>query len=195
VLETNSNTNLLLHDTCSHCGSPLDFKNIPKVLAHMSAHILHGPEITYPLPCGLCLSPAPMCEFFLVKGKGRNGSTIIDMRRSHCKNLRAKFRLSSASKFKRSSPSTNVPLQCPYCPSKSAAVWKFCLEHHMRKVHPDVDRKQYEHMWMIGDDERSLLQHVWNTRETSGMPKKSAKQKKDGELEISEAHSSRMALR
>ena len=98
------------------------------------------------------------------------------------KNLRVKFWLSSASKFKTSSPSTNaIPLQCPCCSSKWVAVWEFYLEYHMMKVHPDVDRKQYEYMWLIGDNKRNLLQHVWNTREISSMPKSQENQRKTEE--------------
>jgi hypothetical protein len=165
----------------------------------MSAHILHGPEITYTNPCGLCLSPAPMCEIFLTKSTGHNPVDVIDLRKSHCKYLKKKkFNLRTAAKVTNHKPSSNVPVQCSLCPSKgksrAPAVWKFNLERHFREVHRDVDQSEYEGMWAITDREQSLLKHKWETRLTK--PKRRSK-KKEGirELQISEAHSSRMAFR
>jgi hypothetical protein len=143
-----------------------------------------------------------MCKYFLTKVKGRDGGITIDMPKSHCWNLTArKFNYNIAQKSVPRLPSSNVPIQCPCCPSqgrnKALAVWKLCLEDHFKDVHPSIDRRPYEHLWHVSDVEVHLLQQIWDTRLTkkNGQQSRKTKSARKNVLEISEAPSSRMALR
>ncbi|KAH9004151.1 hypothetical protein EDB86DRAFT_3208354 [Lactarius hatsudake] len=49
----------------------------PIALEHMGAHILHDAKLNASEErCGLCLRPASMCNIYLTKGRGVNGSSI-----------------------------------------------------------------------------------------------------------------------
>jgi hypothetical protein len=166
----------------------------------MAAHHLHGPPLTYPNPCGLCLSPGGTCEFFLKSSEGsKDGAKAIDMRKSHCPYLKKRrFDLGRASESKESSPSSNIPIECPLCPSKgpnkASAVWKYNMPEHFRTVHPRANWEEYAKLYEIMPAERSWLKKVWNTRLKVKKPYKT-KSKELGALSISDAHSATMALR
>ena len=98
---------------------------------HVSAHILHDKTVDCSLePCGLCLSPAPLCKFVLVNCKGRTRNVAIDMNASSCLNL-IKVSISVAAKCSDASICTNHPMSCPYCPRSSPAVWSYNFCQHL----------------------------------------------------------------
>ena len=75
---------------CPRCGPfvILNWKNGQCVLKHMGAHILHDGKVDSSIKlCGLCLQPAPMCQFYLRKARGTAGSISIDRKKSSCVNM------------------------------------------------------------------------------------------------------------
>ena len=93
-----------------------------QVLNHNGAHILCDPSIDRATqPCGICLSPALMCQCFLTT----SGTKKIDTKRSQCVNRTMKFTYSIASKSAAASPCSNVPLNCALCGPHTAGVITF----------------------------------------------------------------------
>ena len=158
----------------------------PKLLEHMGAHILHDFHIKDPdNPCGLCLNTGSRCVFWLVK---RNKVDQIDMTNSRCPNLR-KIQLTSAAKYSKAFPCTNVPLRCPLCPKESDCIWKYNLHAHILNCHATIDL--YRGLYAFTDDESVLMKGIYLS--------KSRKSKKNEKgplpLQISEGHSGRLAMR
>jgi hypothetical protein len=56
-----------------------------------------------------------------------------------------------------SSPCSNVPINCPLCPSGSAAVWKYNLEGHLVDVHPMSNKDEHKHLYSLAPLERGAL--------------------------------------
>lgn len=82
--------NLDGHADCPKCGPTvkLDWKNTPRILEHMGAHILYDATLNSSDEyCGLCLRPTPMCHIYLTKGHGTGGKTSVDRSKSKCPNL------------------------------------------------------------------------------------------------------------
>lgn len=137
-------------DSTSHERRQLRLKDLSVVhswpaigsSAAPAAHILHDPTISHDSePCGLCLRPAPLCQFTLTKGKGRNSKPKIQMsgkNTSQCRNLLS-FQYSAAAEMTDASPRTNVPIRCPRCSVDDPAVWRYNMEIHFRKQHPDAN--------------------------------------------------------
>ncbi|KAJ7307869.1 hypothetical protein DFH08DRAFT_632851, partial [Mycena albidolilacea] len=133
-------------DSTSHERRQLRLKDLSVVhswpaigsSAAPAAHILHDPTISHDSePCGLCLRPAPLCQFTLTKGKGRNSKPKIQMsgkNTSQCRNLLS-FQYSAAAEMTDASPRTNVPIRCPRCSVDDPAVWRYNMEIHFRKQH------------------------------------------------------------
>jgi hypothetical protein len=64
----------------------------------------------------------------------------------------------------------------------------------MRSKHPAISKTPYENLWQISNAEKSLLKEVWANRHKEKKSRKSKIKNMPG-LVISEAHSSRLALR
>jgi len=160
----------------------------PKLLEHMGAHILHNSHIKdTDNPCGLCLNTGSRCVFRLVK---RNKVDQIDMTNSQCPNLR-KIQLTSAAKYSKVSPCTNVPLRCPLCPKESDCIWKYNLRTHILNCHPSATIDLYHGLFTFTDDESILMKGIYLSK-----PRKSKKTEKGPlPLQISEGHSGCLAMR
>lgn len=159
-------------NTCPSCSPsvPLNSSQGQCVLSHIGSHILHDIGVDRASePCGLCLRPAPMCLFYLKKGKGANASLKIDFTKSRgCPNM-LKYSYSVASKSTASSPCSNIPLPCPLCPNSDPAVWRYNMEEHICRVHPMALRTKYQSLWMLTRSEKELMKEIWTNRE-DGVP-------------------------
>lgn len=160
----------------------------------MGAHIRHDNACKgeYNI-CGLCLGTGPSCVIYLTRSRKRGPQ--IDMSRSRCPNL-FKITMKKAKKSTKNSPCSNHPLLCPLCLSPSSpAVWKYNLASHIAVVHPGADLELYEELFAIEESEETLMKHAWlNRKKTRVSAKKKAKAQAPT-LQISEAHSTRLALR
>lgn len=142
----NNSTELGPENTCPACppNTPLDPRQGLKVLAHMGAHILFDSNIDRSTnPCGGCLSPAPMCEFFLTT----SGTKKVDKKRSKCPNATISFTYSIAAKSTDSSPCSNVQLNCPLCGAGQPAIFRYNFQHHLKSVHPTAPVDKYMSLW------------------------------------------------
>jgi hypothetical protein len=133
---------------CTLC-SPVVILNLSqnqRILEHTPAHILHDPKVERTMePCGLCLCPAPLCQFFLKKGKGANWTLKID-KYMGCP-LKPSFSYGVASKSSSFSPCSNVPIACPLCPEKGVpAVWKYNMKDRMQNVHKMAMLSNHEYL-------------------------------------------------
>jgi hypothetical protein len=162
--------------------------NGPELLQHMGAHILHDSQMKdADNPCGLCLNRGSLCAIRLVR-RGKSGDQV-DMVNSRCPNL-YKISLKQAAKFSKTSPCTNIPIRCPLCPKVSDAIWKYNLRSHIAKVHGG-DVSLYQDLYTVSDDERVLMKAAFLSKPRKTKRKKAAQNL----LKISEAHSTRVALR
>lgn len=185
---------------CSSCvpSIPLDPSKAHRFLAHMGAHILKNSVSPSTEPCGLCLAPSPLCQFYLTKGRGAQGQTKIDYTTSRgCVNLGVTFKYAVAAAPTKTAPCSNVPLRCPLCPPNHPAIWKYTARYHFLNRHPAADLNQWKHLWQISSAEKAAMDVVWDERRKVPTSRGKNKRKKDdlGPLVISEAHSSRLARR
>ncbi|KAI0042726.1 hypothetical protein FA95DRAFT_1682348 [Auriscalpium vulgare] len=178
-------------NTCLGCPNILvAVLSIPELLKHTGAHVLHDPRFKGKEdPCGLCLRTGSSCVIYL-KTKGKSGDQI-DYSRSRCPNLR-NFSIKAAMCFTDRSPCTNVPQRCPLCPKNSGAVWRYNMRAHLSTIHPTAKLQLYEKHFAIDERETVLMRGVYRAK-----PRASKKKKKNTgkSLTISEAHSTRLALR
>ncbi|KAH9003649.1 hypothetical protein EDB86DRAFT_2826236 [Lactarius hatsudake] len=176
---------------CPACTPPvqLDATNGQRVLAHIASHILHDLTVDKSQePCGLCLRPANMCTIYLTKRSGRNYQpTVKYMGIVPCPNA-TNFSYSAAMVSSDSAPCSNVPLQCPYCPDGSPAVWRYNMQQHFRHRHQGIDITKHEDLWKITPDEATAMAAIWKNRRKQ--PKRRGKGKLKVPLKLSEAHSS-----
>ena len=132
----------------------------------MAAHIQYDPTIspTQAL-CGFCLRPSPLCQIFLKKRTGRQGTYQIDYTRSNCPNLSTNQRLryNQAAKSTSTSPCSNVPIVCPLCPDHSAAVWTYFLELHFATCHK-LRPQNFPIRYEVSASEKTALKEIWNNR-------------------------------
>jgi hypothetical protein len=178
---------------CSICGPKvkLDRSNAQRVLEHMGAHILYDPTVDGEA-CGLCLRPSPMCKLVLKKSRGAEASLSLDLKKSTCANL-MRFQYSSAEQSSKSSPCSNVPIICPLCPTQNPAVWTYNLHTHFRVRHKIVNPLQYPAKVLPSESERDAMKKIWDARFDTRKPRNL--KNKAVPMIISEAHSSRLALR
>lgn len=168
----------------------MDISHGQRVLEHCGAHLLYDPSINRQHEtCGLCMRPAPMCVFYLKKS---NGKLQIDWVKSSCMH-KISFQYSVAAASTAASPCSNVPIVCPICGLKRPAVWKYELEAHFRDFHRLSDPRSFPQRVEITEDEKMRLKEIWDARQN--YPQRRNMKKKRNPLEISEAHSSRLALR
>lgn len=158
------------------------------LISHAASHILHDTRLKdVENPCGFCLKSGTLGCIIYLKTSGK--VTTIDMVASQCPHLR-KISLKSASQFTTKSPCTNHPIQCPLCPPKSAAVWKYNLRAHISSSHRTANSDLYQTLFNVGSDEVILMKGLFLKVPRQG--KKSAP--KPPGLIISNAHSSRCAV-
>ncbi|KAH9012687.1 hypothetical protein EDB85DRAFT_1877606 [Lactarius pseudohatsudake] len=146
---------------CPACEPPvqLNTANGQCVLAHIGSHILHDPTLDKSgEPCGLCLRPANTCIIHLMRRSGRNYQwTLKYSGIVPCPNV-TNFSYSAAMVSSKLSPCSNVPLQCPYCPDGSPAVWQYNMRLHFRRRHQGVDvTERQSGRLLYGDDCLSKL--------------------------------------
>ncbi|KAJ7696885.1 hypothetical protein B0H16DRAFT_1903738 [Mycena metata] len=179
--------------TCPVCppNTPLDPAQPQQVLAHNAAHILFDPKIDRSTePCGICLSPAPACEFYV----SATGKAKVISARTKCPNSAMHFRYSTAVKSTESAPSSNVPLNCTLCPTASLAPWRYNFLHHLQSLHPTAPADKYATIWELDSDEVKRLKKVWENI-TRGVPIPKKREPKRTALVLSEAHNSRLSMR
>lgn len=164
------------------------------LLNHLAAHILHSSDIDrLANPCGFCLSTGETCAIYLKKTKGARGGDSVDMNNSHCPG-KYKLIVSKASRSTTRSPSTNIPVRCPLCKKGARAIWKYNLEHHLRRVHKQ-DPEKFAPLWKISDGEKQALKALLNTQPRQTKRKCQSKKAADTAAQISDAHTCRMAIR
>ncbi|KAF8177489.1 hypothetical protein K438DRAFT_2181592 [Mycena galopus ATCC 62051] len=186
-----------LASCCPKCGPsvPLDLTKGPRLLEHFGAHQLHDSTINpNHEPCGLCGRAAPMCSFYLAKGRGANTPPTIDWARSTCrKKIIFQYAHAAKSNVGSRSPCSNVPVVCPICGPKKQAVWKYNLEIHLRNFHKLTDPAPHLVGFEISQEERSALEDIWKNRVP--LPKHKRNHQKPKPLQISLAHSTIAILR
>ncbi|KAJ7035457.1 hypothetical protein C8F04DRAFT_1344340, partial [Mycena alexandri] len=177
--------------TCRLCppNTPLDPAQPQQVLAHMAAHILFDPKVDRSAqPCGICLTPAPQCEFYL----STTGNTRVMTARTKCPNSVMHFRYSSAATSSESAPSSNVPINCTLCAPATPAPWRYNFPYHFRDVHPTAPEDKYAAIWTLDSDELKNLRKVW-LKITKGVPIPKPRESNRPALVLSEAHNSRLS--
>ena len=168
----------------------LDKSNGQRVLAHIGSHILHDESIDRSLePCRLCLRPIALCTIYLTKQSARNnhwtlkyGGTIP------CPNVTS-FSYAAAMVSSESSPCSNVPIRCPYCPDGSPAVWRYNIQSHLQNRHRGVNPEKHKELWVLTKEEEATMAVIWKHRHKQ--PKRRRNGKPELPLRLSEAHSSR----
>lgn len=135
----------------------------------MGAHILYDSAFAdADEPCGLCLSLGASCAIRLRKGSG--GADIIDLDYSRCSNL-YKIQLASARKSTVNSPCSNTPMQCPVCPPKSNAVWRYNLAKHLRTAHK-LSGDSHSALHTIEESEYEAMKARYNANPRNNTKKK-----------------------
>ncbi|KAJ6609513.1 hypothetical protein B0H10DRAFT_1813581, partial [Mycena sp. CBHHK59/15] len=172
---------------CTLCPTAsLTVKSPYKLVEHMAIHMLfdRNPLISRDAnPCGFCLGT--QCSIVLVKRKGGDGATRIDLAKSRCTNL-ANLGLATAAKFSMRSPCTNCPCLCPIVPCQDI-VWKYNLESHIRNVHPTATLTNYKREYSLAEGEEVALKTI-----ATAKPRKSSK--KSIKFKISHEHSTEAAI-
>ena len=184
---------------CSRCGLTvkLDWKNMPRILEHMGAHILHDTTLnSSEEQCGLCLHPASMCQVYLTKGRGTAGKVSVDRSKSKCPNL-AHFNYKNAAQSSKRSPCSNVPVVCTLCPPSSPAVWTYSLQSHYEGRHRLFSPLYFLTCVELSKSETDGMERLWNACFDlwgTYRPKKHKLGNKPP-LSISEAYRSRLLVR
>lgn len=160
----------------------------PELIKHNGGHILHDSRLKdAENPCGFCLGTDSSCSVRLVK---RGKVFHVDSNNSNSKcPLRCKIKMKSASTSTKSSPCSNVPVDCPLCDKHANAIWKYNLRAHLIKVHGTTNVNLYQKLFDIGEDERVLMKGVFRTQP------RTRKKKQKRIFQVSEAHSTRLVLR
>ena len=66
---------------------------------------------------------------------------------------------------KLSSTSSNLPIQCPICPSADPAVWKYLLKAHFNSKHKTLAAAgKYNHLWKLSNFEIGEMKRIWAKR-------------------------------
>ncbi|KAF8999758.1 hypothetical protein BDQ17DRAFT_1246134, partial [Cyathus striatus] len=161
-------------------------------LEHNTAHQLFDPNLEAIQEfCGLCLCPTEICEFYLKKCRGTDGSLKINYDTSTCVNLIA-FSYGVAAQATDKSPCTNVPVLCHWCLPQKLAVWKYNMISHIRSTHPTVSICDQGSDYHISNVKEKAIKSIWNQRDK--LYKAGTAKHKGILLVVSEAHISNMAL-
>lgn len=184
------------HRQCTDCTPTVYLPKSPqRTLEHRAGHMNFDPRFIVKLssePCGLCGRPSPACVFYLKKGKGTDASPQINYQKSSCANMQT-FSYTVAAVSSASSPCSNVPMTCQWCPKSAPAVWKYNMSHHVKQNHPYVSLRDHESLWKISDAEKYGLKMIWDKRHTVKSSRK-GKKKSKAPLVISEAHNTQLTL-
>ena len=178
---------------CPRCSPTiiLDLSQGQRVLEHIGAHILYDPAVLQSMPlCGLCLRPAPLCQFFLAKGKGANGNIRIDQKASRGCLMTLNYSYSVAAVSTASSPCSNVPMHCELCSKSDPAIWRYFMKAHFQEKHPNTPFAKYDHIWTLSNFEMSEMKKIWGKR-----TKVTVKRAKKLTLQISENHRAQIPSR
>lgn len=181
---------------CPRCSPTitLDLSQGQRVLEHIGAHVLHDPGLDKSTPlCGLCLRPAPLCQFFLKKGKGAQGRMGINGSLSKGCLMKVKYAYHVASNSTASSPCSNVPIQCPLCPNVEPAVWRYFMRIHFQEMHPNAPILKYDHLWKLSSFEISEMKKIWAKRLITTATR--TRKRKFPRLVISEDHRAQIPQR
>ncbi|PPQ92922.1 LOW QUALITY PROTEIN: hypothetical protein CVT25_006605 [Psilocybe cyanescens] len=173
---------------CPWCSPTvaLDMSQGQRVLEHIGAHILHDPHVAKSMSlCRLCLRPAPLCQFFLKKGKGATGKLAINYTSSKGCLMKVKFSYGVAAESTSASPCPNVPLNCPLCPKVEPTIWQYFLKIHFQEKHPNAPFEKYTHLWTLSNFEETEMKNIWKKRFKST---RRSKKSKIPPLVISEDH-------
>ena len=190
--ETNNANNIDGHADCSRCGpaATIDWDNTQRVLEHMGSHILHDPKLNRTEErCGLCLRPAAMCPIYVTKGCGAQGRCKVDITKSKCPNL-VRFNYKNASESSEKSPCSNVPVNCPFCPLGSPAIWTYNLEAHFRGHHHLTSCAQFPMPIEQSQSEKDGMKRIWKSRLKYCKSYYSRNMRRAPQLAVSEAHRS-----
>lgn len=167
----------------------LDLSQGQRILEHIGGHVLFDPKVDRTAhPCGLCLRPAPLCIFYLTKGKGARGSPKIDQGRSIGCSMKLNFSYTVAAESSSSSPCSNVPVQCPLCPKILPAVWKYFLKTHFEIQHPNAPMEAHSYLWKLSNFEVAEMKRIWEKRKNVSVRR--PKRSNIAPLVISDAHRS-----
>ena len=182
--------------SCLKCQPAIGFnplnQNCVRIVEHIGAHILYDASVDRSSkPCKLCLHPAPLCKIILKKAKGCNGKLAIDITLSSCPNL-VKFSITSAAACSESSPCTNHPIICQYCPKLNPAVWSYNFRHHLLCSHPSIALSGHKSLWTPSKLEKDGMKRVWQHRHKQPKPHRRAQRPT---LMISETHRTKIVLR
>jgi hypothetical protein len=140
------------------------------------------------------LRPAPLCQFFLTKGKGSKGKPKINYRLSKGCPMLVKYSYHVASQSSPASPCSNVPVQCPICPSTDAAVWRYSLKPHFNVKHKTLTSSgKYDHLWKLSNFEMTEMKKFWAKRATTTT--KRTRKSKIPPLVVSEDHRAQIPAR
>src|SRR6267154_4764660 len=132
-----------------------------QVIEHIGAHILYDNLVdSSSEPCRLCLRPVPLCKIILKIAKGRMGNVAINMKLSSCPNL-IKFSIANAAACYKTSPCTNHPLKCPYCPKLNPVVWSYNFHHHLLRFHPSIGLGEHKSLWTPLKLEKDGMKRIW----------------------------------
>jgi len=167
----------------------LDLTQAQRVLEHIGAHILFDSSVSeMSEPCGLCLQPSAVCQYYMKKGKGALGTPKIDYDRSQGCATKCKFSYAVASRSTSSSPCSNVPLSCPVCPKNSPAVWRYNFGYHAKTSHPGLSASDtnYKSIYELAVSEREEMLKIWERRENVSV--KRPRKSNFPPLVISDAH-------
>ena len=179
---------------CLFCGPKVQLNRSSgqRVLEHMGGHYLFDNSIDRSLErCGLCFRPSPMCQIIVKRGRGANAIPRIDADNSTCINL-VRFNYATAARSSDGSPCSNHPINCPLCPVKSPAIWTYYLHAHFHERHKLTMPAQFPMTFEISKSEENGMRQLWDQRFVTRKPRK---RNKKAALVLSEAHSSRLALR
>ena len=162
------------------------------VIEHIAAHILHDDLVDHSSePYRLCLRPLLLCKIMFKTTKGWKGHVAIDIKLSLCPNL-IKFSITNAAACSESSPCTNHPMRCPYCPKSNPAVWSYNFRHHLLCVHPSIHLGNHKAVWAPLKLEKDGMKHIWQHWHKQPKPHQRAQRPP---LVISETHHTHLVLR
>jgi hypothetical protein len=156
-------------------------------------HILHDDAVkNSPSPCGFCLLPDSRCIVRLKKGRGQKGSHHINWDNTICQHgNKVSLSIKTFQKSTTTSPCTNIPMNCPICPSGSNAIWKYNLQNHITTVHPTANIEEYKTLFEVSKFERVMLKQWWRAK-----PRFSPCRFRNlGDIHISDAHCACLATR
>ena len=193
-LDTNAPNAEHVGMACPKCQPSINFSPLNRhyLIKHIKAHILHNTSVdSSSEPCELCLHPVPLCKILFKKARGWMGKLAINMKSSSCPNL-IKFSIANVAACFETSPCTNHPMKCPYCPKLNPAVWSYTFCHHLCRFHPSIHLSDHNSLWTPLKLEKDGIKCIWQHRHKQ--PKLHQREQCPS-LIISETHHMQFVLR